>query len=147
MGAIKLATSSTTDEEYGGTFPLDASDIPYDANTTVKQKIDEVDGKFDYSTAEKKIGTWVDGSTIYEKTILFSSTIIGDANTWIDTGITVASLNINANICFDAKLIAVNRVGYPGICTVSETTLKIMHHRVGASVGFAGVVICYNKLS
>lgn len=45
MGAIKLATSNSTDEEYGGTFPLDASDIPYDANTSVKQKIDEVDGK------------------------------------------------------------------------------------------------------
>lgn len=42
MGAIRLATSNSTDEEYGGTFPLDASDIPYDANTTVKQKIDEM---------------------------------------------------------------------------------------------------------
>lgn len=42
MGAIRLATSNSTDEEYGGTFPLDASDIPYDANTTVKQKIDDV---------------------------------------------------------------------------------------------------------
>lgn len=40
MGAIRLATSNSTDEEYGGTFPLDASDIPYDANTTVKQAID-----------------------------------------------------------------------------------------------------------
>lgn len=41
MGRIVLATSNSTDEEYGGTFPLDASDIPYDANTTVKQAIDK----------------------------------------------------------------------------------------------------------
>lgn len=84
MGAIKLATSTTTDEEYGGTFPLDASDIPYDANTTVKQAIDEtvnsLTTKVDYLALGNVGGTGVsdalgkawDAITIYNKPIIVS---------------------------------------------------------------------------
>lgn len=45
MGAIKLATSPTTDEEYGG---------------IIEDK---------YSTTEQVVGTWIDGKPIYRKTV------------------------------------------------------------------------------
>lgn len=51
MGAIKLATSTTTDEEYGGTFATQATDVAYDNTTSgltaddVQEAIDEVNGK------------------------------------------------------------------------------------------------------
>jgi hypothetical protein len=50
MGAIKLATSNSTDEEYGGTFPLDASDIPY-GNTTVGAFLSKVQGNLENGDA------------------------------------------------------------------------------------------------
>ena len=40
---------------------------------TVVGGINELNGRFNYSTTEKAIGTWVDGKTIYKKTIYIAS--------------------------------------------------------------------------
>lgn len=53
MGRIMLATSASTDEEYGGTFATEATDVAYDNTTSgltaddVQEAIDEVDDKID----------------------------------------------------------------------------------------------------
>lgn len=53
MGRIVLATSPTTDEEYGGTTATQASEVAYDNTTSgltaddVQEAIDEVDAKTD----------------------------------------------------------------------------------------------------
>ena len=40
---------------------------------TVVGAINELNGRFDYSTTEKAVGTWVDGKTIYKKTLYIAS--------------------------------------------------------------------------
>ena len=42
-------------------------------NKTIVGAINELNGRFDYSTTEKVVGTWVDGKTIYKKTIYIAS--------------------------------------------------------------------------
>lgn len=43
------------------------------ADKTVVGAINELNGRFDYLTTEKAVGTWVDGKTIYKKTIYIAS--------------------------------------------------------------------------
>ena len=38
-----------------------------------------------YSTSEKVIGTWLDGKTLYEKTVVFGTQLTISSNTWTDT--------------------------------------------------------------
>ena len=47
-----------------------------------------------YSTTEQVVGTWIDGSTLYEKTIQFPSSIKLTQNTWTDV-VDVSALSIN----------------------------------------------------
>jgi hypothetical protein len=47
-----------------------------------------------YSTEEQVVGTWIDGSTLYEKTVPLQSTITLTANTWTNL-VDVSALNIN----------------------------------------------------
>lgn len=56
MGRIMLATSNSTDEEYGG---------------IIEEK---------YSTTEQVVGKWTDGSTLYRKVFNITSTSAGDNN-------------------------------------------------------------------
>lgn len=51
-----------------------------------------------YSTEEHVIGTWIDGSTLYEKTIDFGQNVIIPNNSWLSLNITLnANKIINAN--------------------------------------------------
>ena len=54
MGAIKLATSTTTDEEYGGTFATHATDVAYN-NTTSGLTADDVQEAIDEIIVKKNI--------------------------------------------------------------------------------------------
>ena len=45
---------------------LAAADIPYSAGVSVADKLDDMTT---YSSTEKAVGTWIDGSTIYQKTV------------------------------------------------------------------------------
>ena len=49
---------------------LDATNIPYDSNTSVKEKIDE---NASYSLNEIVLGTWVDGKPLYACTFNFGA--------------------------------------------------------------------------
>ena len=39
----------------------------------IENAINEVDNKFNYSTEEQKIGTWIDGKPLYRKVIIFDN--------------------------------------------------------------------------
>lgn len=56
MGRIMLATSNSTDEEYGG---------------IIEEK---------YSTTEQVVGKWIDGSALYRKVFNITSASAGDNN-------------------------------------------------------------------
>lgn len=45
-----------------------------------------------YSTDEQIVGTWIDGSTVYEKTFVFSGGLVCDAYKW-----TVTTFDVDLN--------------------------------------------------
>lgn len=77
------STSSTVLQTYVKIIGIKYGD-------TVKRKDYHV-----YSTEEQIVGEWIDGRTVYEKTIPLQSAIRIIANTWTDL-VDVSSLNISA---------------------------------------------------
>lgn len=65
MGAIKLATSTTTDEEYGGTFATHATDVAYD-NTQSGLTADDVQEAID--EVNEKVGEWSQTELLHSET-------------------------------------------------------------------------------
>ena len=69
-----------------------------------------------YSEDEQVIGTWVDGKTLYEKTIVLSNTLTVSGNNWASTGIATTAdaivycypLDVNNNYCGGIPCAVVN---------------------------------------
>ena len=84
-GKWKGSQSFTVDSTNDST-PITYSTRP--TNTSVNYIIKmfktgapaDFDGQDIYSTAERRVGTWIDGSPVYEKT--FSGTLAGSASSW-----------------------------------------------------------------
>jgi hypothetical protein len=47
-----------------------------------------------YSTAEQIVGTWIDGSTVYEKVYLLSTQLVISNSDWTDSGISKSGLDL-----------------------------------------------------
>ena len=96
-----------------------------------------------YSTDEQVIGTWIDGSTLYEKTYTGLNVEIINANTWYDTGLSATGIDTFV----DGKLIDVNNQSYPvNVAFMSSNT------KIGISCGMANrtgvkLTIQYTKSS
>lgn len=95
-----------------------------------------------YSTDEQIVGTWIDGSTIYEKTFVFSGVLVCSAYTWAKTSI---------DVDFD-KVIQSEGIG-DGTANVSiiaaktsNGKLQIMNLR-NTTVGVVSATIQYTKSS
>lgn len=69
---ITLQYTKTTDIPGSGTFLIDGTPSHH------------------YSTSEKVVGTWIDGSTVYERTWDFGSEITLQSNTWYSTSISAS---------------------------------------------------------
>ena len=83
----------------------DLSDVDIDSSTLAAGQTiiyNGISGKFEngsasggshsYSTTEQVVGTWIDGSTIYERTIELSSSAITTANQWTTiSGVTLTN--------------------------------------------------------
>ena len=100
-----------------------------------------------YSTSEKVVGTWIDGSTLYERTWDFSSNPISlPYDTWVNTTIqssdgvyriVSAECLTSGFLVIDGNEVCVSAGGYPvGICA------KINH---GRSLGY--LTLRYTKSS
>ena len=65
----------------------------------IENAIDEVDNRFNYSTEEQKIGTWIDGKPLYMKTIVYTSgwTIGGEVS------LTHGIANLDEIVSYKAK--------------------------------------------
>ena len=46
-----------------------------------------------YSTTEHEVGTWIDGSTIYEKTFELESQLTVSSSTWTSSGVSCAGID------------------------------------------------------
>lgn len=55
-------------------------------------------GMHTYSTTEQVVGTWIDGSTIYETTWEFSTALWVESNTWTETDIDSSTIGKIINI-------------------------------------------------
>lgn len=81
-----------------------------------------------YSTDEEVIGTWIDGSTIYRKTIVLNSALTLPSNTWTSIGQTISNINfiVNANGVSDAMG---SYAVYPLMAYVDSNAIKTMSCR------------------
>jgi len=91
-----------------------------------------------YSTEEKMIGQWIDGKPLYQKTFEFSSKLVGNGNTWINTNIPQSTIN---NIIFGFG--KSDNQFYP-ITINCDTYINIMHFR-NTNIGFNSITIQYTK--
>lgn len=78
--------SSATDISFDNTGTGLVATNVQTAVSEVNSNVGELSGRFDYSTNEKVVGKWLDGSALYEKT--FTGTTAGDttATKIADTG-------------------------------------------------------------
>lgn len=92
-----------------------------------------------YSTSEKIVGTWIDGSTVYERTITGFSVTLRSGNA-VDTGV---------DISYVSKLISVNALGNDDISVLPvagykiNNTLQMLGYQTGNIINCA--VIQYTK--
>ena len=97
MGAIKLATSNSTDEEYGGTFATQATDVAYD-NTTSGLTADDVQEAIDEVASNNKL---ISAGTI---------TAVSGSKT-IPSGAKRIFVKVNINNYYTSPLIELARTG------------------------------------
>ena len=167
--SIDLLEKEIKNASGGGGGGGTAADVSYD-NTdsgltaeTVQAAIDEVDGNVDtlsgtvttlsgdvsdlkeghlYSTTEKVIGKWTDGSDVYEKVIVFETSVAVQLNaTWVSTGVDATGINelISAtvksqkfilntvSVLIDANLFKLTTVGNMGSGTVNASSMIVRY--------------------
>lgn len=135
----------------GGAGGGTASDIAYDnslsglVSENVQQAIDELHDEIEigniYTTDEKKVGEWIDGKPIYEKTVMFSSSITATGNTWKATHID----NTNINKIIKAFGLSISN-SFPIAMSIGNVSdgLQLMHFR-NSEVVFDGLIYQYTK--
>lgn len=141
---------------------LTADDIPYSAGVSVADKIADMTT---YSTTEKAVGTWVDGSVLYEKTIEVdnpTSTVVSTYDYY-----QIYENNDNAKYVFvtsaffsranDNRCIALpynrlyqanNLIDYEAFCdiTTNKTTIAVFKPTaLNISIGKVSITIRYTK--
>lgn len=102
---------------------------------TIGEKVENVT---EYSTTEKIVGKWIDGSDIYEKTLSVESLTVGETS--IQHGIQNADrlIDVYGTALYDSKYIFIpyvstNAIYNIGIGNFSTTTID-----VGIGSGFSG---------
>lgn len=96
-----------------------------------------------YSTSEKIVGTWIDGSTVYERTWNFGSDQTFNPNTWTDT--TISASEMSKIISVEATNSGGTNFDVSASCDMSY--VRINHWRSGATVGITYLTLQYTKTS
>ena len=94
-----------------------------------------------YSTDEQIVGTWIDGSTIYEKVIDFGSDTNISQTQWVPTTLTGFSNIIQCS--------TVNTAGtyYPLMASIQSDYVNLLACRDGNPVAARYIIIRYTKSS
>lgn len=94
-----------------------------------------------YSTQEQVVGTWIDGSTLYEKTIDLGSDISIVNSSWYDTGVDIEDIDMIVSI------LSVNGSGsfYSLNAYHNADTLNLLASRVNANASVRYITIQYTK--
>jgi len=133
----------TTNEVNGGTYRIT---IRYTKNadtagsgTWTSQGVPAVH----YSTSEQVVGTWIDGGTIYEKTIMFQSNVTLTRGSW--TSISAVSLAGNEDIFIGTKAFLPSHKAWMSFAGKNDNgTFKIFSE---TAFDIKGVIIQYTKAS
>lgn len=95
-----------------------------------------------YSTSEQVIGTWIGGKPLYELTVVFSSEITVNSNTWTDTTISTTDKKAIVNV------IGINSTGtcwnmLSANCDVGSYVQ--VYHTGGSAITLKTLTIQYTK--
>ena len=122
---------------------IEASDVYYDntlsgiASVNVQGAIDEISNALNYSTAEHVIGKWIDGTTLYEKTVDFGS-LPNNAEKTVAHGIT----NINKIVeMIGTAYNTVGEVAIPIPLAVSTNTATDLPIQTSLTLNSSNVII------
>ena len=100
-------------------------------------------GGHNYSTTEQVIGTWIDGSTLYECTYDLGSDLTLQDSTWTDSGVVTPT---NANRCIKAEGIQSNGTSTCIMASVTSTNISVQSTKnSGDSIRY--LTIQYTKTS
>lgn len=80
-----------------------------------------------YSTDEKRIGTWIDGSPLYQKTIVGTMPIVTTNGTRVNKQIDISDLTISACISVDGVYYVPNQLEYIPINSAVNLTTNTRH--------------------
>ena len=89
VNVLNEQSSSTTDT-YSANFineKIPAVKTSRDTSTTDTYSCSYINGLFEYSTSEKRVGTWIDGKPLYQKTVTGGAIGAGSAVS-VATGVT-----------------------------------------------------------
>lgn len=74
-----------------------------------------------YSTNEQIVGTWIDGSTVYEKTFVFDNQVEVSSTSWTSTGITADYISG----IFGAEMFGVNNYQGGAIANIQNSIIQL----------------------
>jgi len=102
------------------------------------------DKKFNYSTEEQVVGTWIDGKPLYQKSISMSSWTVGHGISNLGDVISCIGVINSGNMRFLIPYVSDNVSGYRMTFVVDDTNIDIQH---GSGWTFSTVVatIQYTK--
>lgn len=96
-----------------------------------------------YSTSEKIVGTWIDGSTVYERTWVFDSQITLQSNSWYSTDINASGFGkIIRTDGMDS-----NGTYFPIGAANSDGIIKLISFRSSGTTGVKWLTLQYTKSS
>ena len=129
LNTTTSSVSSSNDRIYGTVRPTNTSVLYCIATKNIY-----IDAKCNYSTDETVVGQWIDGKPIYQKTIELSSAITASSNTWADTGITGASLNIDKfvgqnAVAIDNTASSGSYISFPVYVAIVSNNIKLLQTR------------------
>lgn len=101
-----------------------------------------------YSTAEKVVGTWIDGKPLYEKVFVFNQRTIIPEGSWFDTGFPTGNIEIVVFISgIDVQPVSGKGTVWHFLgADVSDTNIRIYQNRdLTKEIGLTHLIIRYTK--
>lgn len=97
----------------------------------------------EYSTTEQVVGIWTDGSTIYEKVVLFPSNVTLTRGSW--TSVSAVSLSGNEDTFLSTRALLPSHKAWMSFAGKNDSgTFKIFSE---TAFDIKGVIIQYTKAS
>lgn len=148
IGSITVPVPMKKGQTITATTSYRAEDSPYTVyGITYGSGGSSSGSSVEYSTEEKEVGTWIDGSKIYERTWNFSSPLLITSGSWSNTSIAVADTDIYIIVDCEAISSSGARWTYVSATTDLATTtyVRLLNARSSADVNVKYLTLRYTK--